>query len=106
MTNIDEATGLPELPENYFWRVRPTHKDSPYLRIEMMRGIKVHKRDFLGFRKLINRNEVVEWGAVSKDEATPQEVLRTACYVLRKSTNTPVNWEAVVGEYPPKKLEA
>lgn len=94
---IDEATGLPELPKGYFWRVHETHNESNYFRVSLMR------------KKIwpLGRGVVEEWTADSITEMSEPRVLDMANWVYRewRKLRTSGN-ETLFGDYPPKKLGA
>lgn len=87
--NINELTGMPELPEGHFWRITSGF-GSEYLRIQ------VRKRRWLG-------SSVVVWTVVAKDEATPRKIRQRAASTAAKLSN-PYRWVDFVGDYPPKRL--
>lgn len=87
---IDENTGLPELPEGHFWRIKDSSPE--YLRVQ------IRKRAWIG-------SKVMAWSVVRKSNATPDEVLRTATLVLWEIKHG-ANWRNCLGDYPPKKLGA
>lgn len=94
---IDNETGLPELPEGYFWRVKETYKGSTYLRVE------IRKRGLIGSRR-------IEWHPVEKSRASDFEIKRAAEYALVWKNqggfdSSGDRWKKFVGNYPPKKLE-
>ena len=94
MTDIDEATGLPELPECYFWRIR--HSVGEWWVVEIMR------------RRRFRPAKREEYGVFSKYKACRKEVMSTALFAYRQ-------WEKlghrdeflknIKGDYPPKRLE-
>lgn len=88
---IDESTGLPELPEGYFWRVKESVGD--YLRIQMR-------------RRVFFWSEVVEWSGVNKNIASKFEIQMAAKHVLLLVQEKKVDpkWRKYLGDYPPKKL--
>ena len=87
---MDEATGLPALPEGYFWRVtRPS------------RGfwdVQLRKRTRHGSR--------CEAGTASQHEMTASKVKELAGYVLKYKFKKESTHEMhLVGDYPPKTLK-
>jgi hypothetical protein len=91
--NIDETTGLPELPEGYFWRIKKFI--APYARVEIRRADKFF-------------STLIESGVLYRAETGDhKKIVDTAQFALKK-------WneyrglsarESVYGDYPPKKLE-
>lgn len=138
MTNIDPNTGLPELPEGYFWRVdqplslpkkeypiyggytpRPT-PDKSRLRIYLVQTIKGSNkvRQYRGknrFTRWITANETVQVDASFEREVTRYGedckgrnaiAVRNAAKRIMKRWNADKEASKLVGDYPPKKLEA
>lgn len=113
---IDPTTGLPTLPEGYFWRVI----EEEYAHV----GIEIRRRRRFGSTVVIDMYVWHNWdGAhpdsdepilvsnVSDKEFTPEAILRTAEYLLKKwrardarALRYQAN-KALLGDYPPKKLE-
>lgn len=91
---IDPATGMPELPEGYFWRVKQGYAYA----------INVQLR-----KRVMGRLSVVVENSVN-DDPTPWGVRNLAAYVLyRWETSTARKQEEAAiqnlyGDYPPKKL--
>jgi hypothetical protein len=90
---LDDATGLPVLPAGQFWRVSKS-VGSSYVDVQ--------------------RREKRRWGSrpvgkqhpVQKNEATPEEILEAAEYILWKEVQSPdADYRKVLGDYPPKRLE-
>lgn len=96
-TRLDKSTGLPEVPEGYFWRIkRWNYGHGPYsLRVELRRrlafGLSVAVEDSLS-------------------RHTEEDILRSANQVLRLSAARIENRRTInerdkfVGDYPPKSL--
>lgn len=84
----DKSTGLPELPEGYFWRLRRSSLE--YLRLEIR-------------EKRLIRSKVVTWSVIAKDDVSITEIQRTAILV-KHSFKKGTNWKSYLGDYPPKKL--
>lgn len=86
---MDEATGLPAVPEGYFWRVaRP---QEGYWQVQL------RKRAWYGSRCVA--------GTASRFEMTSRKVKELAGYVLKyKFEKEPVHEMHLVGDYPPKTL--
>lgn len=87
---IDESTGLPELPEGYFWRVTPG-SGSRYVYLQM------RKRRWLG-------SKLIDDSILRKSEITVELVQRRATKILL-DFNPDSDYKKFVGDYPPKKLE-
>ena len=86
---MDEATGLPALPEGYFWRV--TRPSRGYWQVQL------RKRTRHGSR-------CVAWTG-SRFEMTASQVKELAGYVLKyKFEKGPAHENHLVGDYPPKTL--
>ena len=87
---MDEATGLPALPEGHFWRVtRPSRG---------VWDVQLRKRTWYGSRCV---------AAVGYDDRlTAGKVKELAGYVLKyKLEKEPVHEMHLVGDYPPKTLK-
>ena len=84
---MDEATGLPTVPEGYFWRV--TRPQGRFWQVQL------RKRTWYGSRR-------VAW-AVYQHEMTASKVNELAGYVLKyKVKKEPAHEMHLVGDYPPK----
>lgn len=92
-TVMDPDTGMPEVPKGYFWRVKPggMYKLKVELRQRWFWGISFEV-------EMCVTDDATEWG-----------VRNNAAYILnrwqertRKATGKGV--EALLGDYPPKKL--
>lgn len=104
MSEIDEATGLPALPEGQFWRVKPeryTGKAWLYLmqRGEIVRPARTERR---WWWRTVEHPEVrtpAEWEVDGHPivEANPGGVLWAARRLIDK--------QGIFGDYPPKRLE-
>jgi len=87
---MDEATGLPVLPEGYFWRV--TWPRDGFWQVQL------RKRTWYGSR-------CVAW-TCGRYEMTAGKVKELAGYVLKyKFEKEPVHEMHLVGDYPPKTLK-
>lgn len=87
--NIDPRTGLPEVPEGYFWRVKPS--SGSYILVEL------RKKTWLG-------STCVEWSVVRKDKASKYEIIFVAHYVMEKWHKVEPDLSHFYGDYPPKSL--
>ena len=87
---IDEATGLPVLPEGHFWRVtRP--RDGSW-------QVQLRKRTWYGSRCVAR--------TYSQYEMTASEVKTLAGYVLKfEFKRATVHEMHLIGDYPPKTLK-
>lgn len=116
---IDNETGLPELPEGYFWQVVPWYRydsETPrYLEVHLKhrttrknwRGKKIEYEYSLG-------NLNLRWPELV--DATPKERRHNIRVVAQKvyqglswklaNERERVDLESLYGDYPPKKLEA
>lgn len=86
---IDDKTGLPALPDGYFWRVT-RGVASRYVYLQM------RKKRWLG-------SKVVDYSIISKSENTAELVLKRARGVVR-DFNPDRNHKQFVGNYPPNTL--
>lgn len=94
MTETDISTGLPKLPEGYFWRVRASSLQLTY--------VELRKKTWLGSRQVHRRltNYYDKMGNV----LDPREEIVTRAVSIMKEFNDP--WEPFYGDYPPKKLDS
>lgn len=91
--NIDSATGLPELPEGYFWRVRTGSLSRDYLDLR--------KKTWYGSKVIDNR--VLRYYDGEGNVIEPRvEILNRAKRIYGEFENP---WDEYYGDYPPKKLE-
>ena len=87
---MDEATGLPALPEGHFWRV--TRPQGGYWQIQLRKHIRY------GSRRVAETE--------SRFEMTASNVKELAGYVLKyKFEKEPAHENHLVGDYPPKTLK-
>lgn len=87
---IDSNTGFPELPEGYFWRVKP---DSAGTRVHLMR-----KRKFLPAASTESRYVYPGYS-----EGLEQAIRKAAGEVLGDLSDIET-LRPFEGDYPPKKL--
>jgi hypothetical protein len=86
---IDQSTGFPEVPENYFWRVAPS---GSYARIQLR-------------KKVLFFSRVVEWDAVERTRLSKKVIIGAADYILDTLHALKTKDEKkFFGSYPPKKL--
>lgn len=89
---LDDATGLPVLPAGQFWRVSNSRAGNSV-------GVQRREKRRRGSRPVGRQHSVL------KNEATPEEILGTAEYILWKETQSPdADYRKVLGDYPPNKL--
>lgn len=91
--NIDETTGLPELPEGYFWRIK---KDIyPFAQVQIRK-----QGRFFSYKKYSSPlyRSSLEY---------PRAIVKTAEYAIEswQRQNKILGDNDVYGDYPPKKLE-
>lgn len=91
---MDEATGLPLLPEGHYWRVEPSHRTSPYVRVSIMRT---------GNRR--GKDVEVCSGAEFRAKLNKTTLLDTAAHTLKYKFGVSESTE-LYGDYPPKKIGA
>lgn len=90
---LDDATGLPVLPAGQFWRVSYSRAGN---------SVDVQRRE----KRRWGSRPVGRHHSVLKNEATPEEILGVAEYILWKEVRSPdPDYRKVLGDYPPKKLE-
>lgn len=90
---LDDATGLPVVPEGMFWRIRKTI--NPFAHVELR-------------RKLAIGSTLVERAVCYRFELTgPREILSTCAFVLNQVHKNRRLEKAAFkpwGDYPPRKL--
>lgn len=86
---IDKETGMPVLPEGYFWRVT-RGRGSQYVYLQM------RKRRWLG-------SKAVDESIIRKHEVTAELVVTRARRILL-DFNPDSDYKQFVGDYPPNKL--
>lgn len=91
---MDEATGLPLLPEGHYWRVGPTYSTSPYVRVSIVRT---------GNRR--GKDVEVCVGAAPRANFNKTTLLDTAAHTLKYKFEVSESTE-LYGDYPPKKIGA
>lgn len=102
---VDPATGLPELPEGYFWRVRraPEKHLSAFAYIELC----TQRIEAYGWKKKKTRTVtvVVDYSTVSYVSLT-EDLIWDHTVVRIKDWAGPPKPDArkLLGTYPPKKL--
>lgn len=124
--NIDESTGLPELPEDHFWRVNPSAIDvyrrlpdtefekyqrylsNDYFATKSER-IEEIRKSFFGLKrtmyvKYVNRSQYVYGASYGEDNVTRANLLERAINIRKEMLEYEEN-QKIMGEYPPKKFE-
>lgn len=98
MTKTDPLTGLPEVPEGYFWEVTPAYTQGLF-------RLKLRKKLFWIF------NETVEW-TIADDPMTDSSLYEDALYLLslwrgreQAAKREADTFSRYVGKYPPKTLK-
>lgn len=90
---IDETTGLPELPEGYFWRISQAIVSEDALRVELYRKRRFTSPVRIDFRMA---------GASSEEDM--KRCIREEAGLLFKETFQPNKYAGFMGDYPPKSL--
>lgn len=111
--NIDVKTGLPELPEGYYWEIRegiyrPYDIIYNYTLRPLEISICMRYKRWLGTKVIRVTSALMMGGKDMRDhyveDPTTENILRYAEKVLTK-----FEWvcdkQSAIGEYPPKKLE-
>lgn len=125
--NIDTATGLPELPEGYFWRINPWYVEIRKNEPDTI-DPELSVRTWWGGKKILRKEQVISgntrrvcigalarnpdhpapspgvWGMVDIVNAVPV----TKKNVLEMAERAMAEYDRLdlFGDYPPKKLEA
>lgn len=109
---LDEATGLPEVREDQFWRVVEPRTGSDYMRVELhQRTPPKEKKTWRGKRVMVEQPSTVRgWTtvAIGDPEFGEDSVLDAALYILRDSAvekSKSAMISKLVGDYPPKRLK-
>jgi hypothetical protein len=89
MTNIDELTGLPELPKGYFWRVKMILNEFVVVQIR---------------KRLLWGSCAIEEASLIRQDVGPQRIQAVAFLALDRWTRTRKDLGRYLGDYPPKKL--
>lgn len=111
-------TGLPELPEGHFWRVRYHHRYSSYgidyvdrtrLQVQL---IETRTTTWIATQRKWFRNKEISYTDVDKNALFTEDCQGTNPIAVRNAANRIMKlWEkakvrdALVGDYPPKTLE-
>lgn len=118
MTKIDETTGLPELPEGYFWRVIDGYDVGtglgtyPGVEVVLMKTT----TKLRWFKRVptnrevgscwTHRNDIQPGGVPDAIKDLAQTVYRRAKSQLPIHDEVAAEIAQYAGDYPPKKLEA
>jgi len=127
MTDIDLATGLPELPEGYHWRVTHPYEEEYYYFFGRVRNTskyavelcaneyeegyvrKVKRTWYCPFERSVPSTRIqpakTVWTRTLKDEVTAETIREAASIVLSEWTEFERK-QKFLGDYPPKKLES
>lgn len=92
---IDPNTGLPELPEGYFWRV-----------VDGYFANELHIRKKFGPFSIKQEERVLNYYTFEngfRELLDPAEEIKRVAADMGKELSDP--WAAYIGDYPPKKLE-
>lgn len=92
---IDDATGLPALPEGHFWRVRKAFLASEYTEVQ------IRQRGRIGSRRVVY---VTTETALLTGHEHLLRIAAQAAWRFRKSLPLKPDLE-LFGDYPPKKLK-
>ena len=92
-TEIDETTGLPELPEGEFWRVTDGY-DNKYHYVQLRK-----KGKFLWFNVSYKITDELIFSGLS------QESILEASYRIIRRIEDNENNQHLIGNYPPNSLE-
>lgn len=96
--DIDEETGLPALPEGYFWRVRDAnYKGHAYVELRS-----TYKRRYWLFWKKLYSTKLHEEMVLAP--ITRPRVLKEAQDCIQAVQNHLVSDYSLIGDYPPKNL--
>jgi hypothetical protein len=99
VTDFDAQTGLPAVPEGYFWRVKAPSRLGEYYTVQLRK------------RWRLVGSRTIGWTVISRGKISAAEVVDSACYALTYSNEilshfgnlVPVRKD-LVGNYPPKRI--
>jgi len=86
---FDANTGLPELPEGMFWRIKPSIAEYAHVEIR---------------KKVWFFSVLKAYGVLRKSELTSRSEILTTAYYAMKCLYNKTDIAKVYGDYPPKKL--
>lgn len=106
---IDPQTGLPQLPEGYFWRVGESEYHKEYVKVCIMKTVTRTWKTREWNLKLVDNYETkeveVDYSFCSRVGIDNNTLLRAAERAYREVFPDPVvGGEEYLGDYPPKKL--
>lgn len=87
---IDQNTGLPGLPDGFFWRIT-RGAGSEYVELQ------IRRRRWFGSKKC------ADW-PIQKSRVSVRTILEAAQYALDRFDKSGKRHKRFVGDYPPKKL--
>lgn len=90
---IDDLTGLPELPEGYFWRVRPGS----------FRMDRLELRKRVWFFSVEEDSRILPFYGGNREPLDPGETILVHAKSIMKEFHNP--WGSYYGDYPPKTLK-
>jgi hypothetical protein len=98
---IDTTTGLPAVPEGYFWRVAAPEGQSDYYSVELrLRG-----------KRFLSRSTKIGSHPVSRGDISEDEIFHAACYAVQHHKGILRHFERLdpvradlLGNYPPKRV--
>jgi len=96
---MDETTGLPELPEGYFFRV---HKQSSYSKYHYVTMFRKKQKRFLFWT--YTRNVELIFNDMIHPTLTKENVRQAAINCTRQWERWKSSDGSLVGDYPPKSL--
>lgn len=99
---IDPETGLPELPEGYFFRVHTLFSGSRFHYVTIYR--KVEKRHFFFWTRTEDHKQI--FSEMVHDGLNERSILRAARGCLDQWAEWKTGNPDLLGDYPPKKLGA
>lgn len=91
--SIDPSTGMPEVPEGHFWRIKK--HTAEYMVVQLR-------------KRVLFWSVVVEDWTVNKAKASAGEILTAANFALRhlaQKRDTTDSWKQYIGDYPPLTLQ-
>ena len=91
--DIDEVTGLPVVPEGYFWRVRRGALEITWLELQ--------KKTWYGGKTVDKR--VCHYYSSERAVLDPREEILSNALSIMQEFNDP--WIGFYGDYPPKSIK-
>lgn len=118
MTDLSVETGLPEVPEGYYWRVTHPYKggehfftspDKSRLEVQLRFASETEhiRLDRHWFRKVTHKSIRKEDDLVLSEvcQGTAPIAVLNAARKIMKARDVQAGIESLLGSYPPKKLE-